>query len=82
MLEEEKEEIKDLLWINLSRHCGFIVPLQSYRMTDFQSFPTDLEEKDGGPARGRVLLTKVLKPNMIKVRSNVVRSLIIFMVLL
>jgi len=41
LLEEEKEEIKDLLWINLSRHCGFIVPLQSYRMTDFQSFPTD-----------------------------------------
>ena len=27
--------------INLSRHCGFIVQLQSYRTTDFQSFPTD-----------------------------------------
>ena len=38
----QKKKLKDLLWnINLSHHCGFNVPLQSYRTTDCQSFPKD-----------------------------------------
>ena len=31
---DQTNKLKDLLWIIQSRQCGFIVPLQSYRISD------------------------------------------------